>query len=466
MSINVRTRLRAPIKWLLRRRAAIPFVAFLVARSIRMPTPAPTSEKDGKDLTLLVFSRERWEQDLQSLARIPGIRLVELPTAMVLRINNLFDDPRYVVKADDFYLQTATEILDYRNEQIRYLQSVVWWLRRMLKIDAAVTCTYRYVREALWAVAFDRAGLPYIGWHKEFTVLEDRQIAQRVEETKARRFKFFGTHLCCVNDMARDLFIKAEVAKADQISKVGLLRADNLFQKWVAAPSGRPRVVLFSFGHLTGPFPDVPMRNYYFSRDDDFGFIELFRSVHADFADLARRNPGVDFLIKPKNVERGWIGEIESVVRNTLGVPLSDIRNCRIVSDSAPDLMRGSLANVVLNSTTAIESRILGCNTIIPAFAEAAGIHRDMIYFRDYFDLFAVAETRETYLSMLEAAIAGGDLRCGTRERLRSFLDRQIGNPDGMSAQRLAYVVRQIVSGHPSALGAGEAPSTASLAEV
>jgi hypothetical protein len=419
-------------------------------------------------LTLLVFSRERWLQDLESLSRVPGVRLIDMPTQIVSRVNQFFDDPRYVVKASRFFLQTEKEVLAYRDEQVRYLQSLVWWLQRMCKIDAAVTCTYRYVREVLWARAFDAAGVPYVGWHKEFTVLEERQIEQRVIETKAQGFRFFGTHLCCVNEAAREMFVKADVVKPDRITRVGLLRADNLFRQATEAQktNGRPRVVLFSFGHLTGPFPNAPTRNYYFSQDGDFGFIDLFRAAHADFADLARRHPEVDFLIKPKNVEPGWIGEIETVVRDSLAVALEEIPNCRIVSQPAPDLMRGSLANIVLNSTTVIESRLLGCNTIIPAFAEAAGIHRDMVYFRDYFDLFAVAETRESYTALIETAIGGGDLRCGAPERLRSFLDRQIGNSDGMSADRLANVARQVANGRTGSLAASEMPSAVSLAEV
>lgn len=436
----------------------------MVARSVKViHEPGEPSNA----LTLLVFSRERWAQDIEALARVPAVRLIEIPTQTVLRVNQIFDDPRYTVKADDFYLQIGEDVLAHREKQVRYLQGVVRWLRRFCKIDAAVTCTYRYVREALWAKAFDRAGVPYVGWHKEFTVLEERQIDQRAQEAKALGFRFFGTHLCCVNDAAREMFIKAQVATPDRITKVGLLRADNLFQQRTArAQGGRAHVVLFSFGHLTGPFPKVPTRNYYFSREGDYGFIDLFRAAHADFADLARRNPDVDFLIKPKNVEPGWIGEIEAVVQEELGVPLTSIPNCRIVSQPAPELMRGSLANVVLNSTTVIESRLLDCNTIIPAFAEAAAGHRDMVYFRDYFDLFAVADTRDAYTSLIESALAGGDLRRGTTERLHSFLDRQIGNADGKSAHRLAYVARQVANGRAGSLAAAEMFSGASLAKT
>src|SRR6185312_13211662 len=108
----------------------------------------------------------------------------------------------------------------------------------------------------------------------------------------------------------------------------------------------RPSVVLFSFGHLTGPFPAVPSRNYYFSQDGNYGFVELFAKVHAVFADAARRHPNVDFLVKPKYVLPGWIGEIDAVIRERLGVALADIPNCRIVANTAPELMRRSRANI------------------------------------------------------------------------------------------------------------------------
>jgi hypothetical protein len=109
--------------------------------------------------------------------------------------------------------------------------------------------------------------------------------------------------------------------------------------------------------------------------------------------------------------------------------------------------MSRSLANIVLNSTTVIESRLLDCNTIIPVLDEGAGIHRDMVYFRDFFDLFAVAGSTAQLSDLIDVAIQGGSLRRGTAERLKAFLDQQIGNPDGKSGERFLSVVRSVISG-------------------
>ena len=444
--INMLARsIRQISKSLLRQPIFAPLVAAMIVRSLEVVHEPKTG---AGALSLLIFSRERWDQDIEALARIPDVRLVSLPTGILERINALFHDPHFSVKANNYYQVADKDNLRHRHRQVAYLTKVMALVRVWAKLDAAVTCSFKYVREAPWSTACDRAGLPFVALHKEFTVLEPRHLESRIAESQGMGFRFFGTHLCCVNENARQLFARAGVFPAEKITKVGLLRVDNLYQPKAASTGDgqRKSVVLFSFGHLTGPFPSHPVRNYYFAKDDNFGFVELFKSVHAGFAELARKHPDIDFLIKPKNVEPGWIGEIRAVIESELGCSLDDIPNCRIVGEPAPDLMRQSLANIVLNSTTVIESRIAGRNTIIPLFAEAAGRHMDMVYFREFLDLFAVATSREDMTEKIERAIKGEILEHGSQARLNQLLERQIGNCEGRSAERLTRTIRAVVA--------------------
>lgn len=421
-------------------------------RPIRPASAARPTNPNQQALNVLVFSQERWRQDVDILSDIPGIRLLEMPTRTVELLNAILQPAktRKRYAAGEYFLETDTEILADRDLHAARVVRVLRWIRCWNRLDCAITGAFKYVREVPFARASVYIGLPFVALHKEFTVLETQHVGQRIQESRALGFRFFGSHLAVVSDTAKSLMSGAGIFPVSKITTIGLMRADKLHRQSAAspalAPAERPTVVLFSFGTLTGPFknPLPPLRSYYFSADGAIGFTELFRDVHGGFAELALKHPEADFLIKPKNVEDWWICEIDAAATEITGRRLADIPNLRVVATPAPELMRRSCANIVLNSTTVIESRILGRNTIMPVFAEAAGRHADMVYFRDFLDLFTIAGSKQQLQDFLEQALAGARFEQGTPQRLSAFLSQQIGNPDGRAAARFAELLHQL----------------------
>lgn len=427
---------------------------FLIALAVSCTLkPINTGRADGKTrLRVAVFSRERWRQDVETLGRIENLQLLDFPTRLVELINAILQPPRTRRRyaPGDYFLEADPMVLEDRDRHAARIAKVMQWVRKWRRLDCAVSGAFKYVREVPFARACNYINLPFVALHKEFTVLEPQHVAQRATEARNLGFRFFGSHLAVVSETAKKLMADAGIFPSTKISTIGLMRADSLHREahlpQATASSGqRPQLTLFSFGTLTGPFPSPlpPLRSYYFSADESCGFTELFADVHGGFAEMAIKHPEADFLIKPKNVEDWWIREIDAIVRSATGLQIRDIPNLRIVGDSAPILMRRSLANIVLNSTTVIESRVLDRNTIIPIFAEAAGRHADMIYFRDYLDLFSIAESKQGLQKLLEQALQGHDLRRGSPERLQAFLNQQIGNPDGRAAERFSELLHR-----------------------
>lgn len=412
-----------------------------------------SDSKDPGALTVLAFDPDRWTQDLLALAKVANIRIYTVPFSVSTRIHTLFFGTDPMPGIADYFLITDAAILARREAQTRYATAVLRYLKRWLKLDCAANPAIHYIVDFPWMRGGETAGVPFVTAHKEFTVLDDRQVRERIDRWKNRyRFKFLGTRLAMTNAIAEKLFVEADVAPLSKVTRTGLLRFDNLLRTSApAAPRDPVTVTLFSFGHLTGPFDSkAEPHGHYFTKHDDDGFVDLFKDTHVAFAEIARANPHAQFLIKPKNVERWWIEKIEWAVEEGLGVPLSAIPNCRVVADQAPDLIRRSVAAIGLNSTVVLETAALDRDLIMPIFAEAAGKYADKVYFPHFRDVFSVASSRAELSEMLTRVLRGERLKVPAPDRLNAMLDEYVGNHDGHSAERLAAVLHDVVRGRQS----------------
>lgn len=435
-----------------------PLFAGLLARRLEL-----LHDSDAPDaLNVLVFSSFRWEQDLEALAREGGVRLYAIDRPTMQWINALFSVPNREPHAE-YFLESDAEILRQRARHSTFVATLVRALLRRQRLDCAVTSAVHYRQEHCWAAGCDRAGLPFIALHKEFTILDDRHLPERIERFRGRGQKFLGSHVTVTNETAKTLFAESGVFPAEKIDVVGLLRMDNLlaFDGAPRRPKGqaKPCVTLFSFGHLCGGVT-APWRSHYFSLNDDAGFVDLFRNVHVAFAEAALRNPEATFKIKPKNVQPWWTDEIEKVIAEDLGMPLDAIPNCSIVDEPAPDLIAESAATIGFNSTVLIESRTLNCNTIMPCFDEAVGDYTHNVFFPDFRDVFAIADSKADLIVKLEHALAGEPLHPDQPDRVKALCRAYIGFDDGRTAARVMSVLR----GRAMGTGSAEAPDLSDAA--
>ena len=233
----------------------------------------------------------------------------------------------------------------------------------------------------------------------------------------------------------------------------GMLRLDEILQEnspyRQIAERPRPMVTLFSFAHLMGDFEDsMETRNVYFSLNGDEGFIDLFREVHVAFAKLAIARPDVDFVIKAKNVTDGWREEIDHVLRPALRKSISDIPNLEWSKTPALMLLRDSTAVIAFNSSVVLESRVLDRPTILPLFAEAMHPHSFQAYFLPFRDVFAVADSAETMVSLVERCLAGEKIMLENQQRLTEMIEYYGGRSDARNAERVVDVLRRYAAAY------------------
>jgi hypothetical protein len=393
---------------------------------------------------VLIFNENRWQQDLVALVGTRRLHLVAADIGLISRLHDFF--PKAAIpKPTEYFMETDDTVWRWRARRVEFLRHVARALRDTHGYAAIMTPAIHYATDIPWAEACEAEGIPFVTVHKEFTIIDERQLFDRADLWRKRGFRYLGRKLCVNNENARTLFLRAGVALPERIVVCGLLRSDN-----IASPDspyrrppdpGHPCATLFSFGHLTGPFSTTDTRSHYFSRLANEGFVELFRQVHVAFAEQAIAHPGVSFRMKLKNTEKWWIDEIEAVLRTDLGCSIADIPNLEVVNRWAPELIQESSVVICLNSTVVLESRILGRNTIIPVFAEAIDKYPNHVYFQNYLDQFAVATSKADLTDKIRRGLAGERLNPDRTARLDEMFTYYLGGCDGRAAHRVADVV-------------------------
>jgi hypothetical protein len=428
--------------------------AWVVGHYIRRRIEFLGGAKKSDAISLLMFSAYRFRQDIEVMVQHPRLRIYEIDQRLLEIVNAFFVESN-LTPNDQYFLESNSRILALREHKQRYIQTIARILARS-GIDCAATPSIQYKIEHDWAAAFDAAGLPFVGLHKEFTVIDEEQLPMRIDAHRNRKQKFLGTWLCVTNDTGHQLFVEAGVFPAEKISTIGLLRMDRLFDpgnEFRKRQSDKRQAVLFSFGHLSGGFGGVRRRSHYFSADDDAGFVELFRAVHVGFAELALENPEAEFTIKLKNQADWWRKEIRAVVQEDLGVAFDEIPNLNMRDITAPELIRDAHAVIGFNSTVLLESQILNRSTIIPCFAEAAGPLARYVYLKSYFDLFAIATSKEDMKAKVRLCFDNPDcLVTPDRDRCRQMMTDYLGFDDGKTLERLVSVLENCVASRPKGI--------------
>ena len=160
---------------------------------------------------------------------------------------------------------------------------------------------------------------------------------------------------------------------------------------------------------------------------------------------MSAKFPDIQFLIKLKNQNNNWKKRID---RLTLidGKKLIDLSNCNIVDIEAQNLMEGSLANIVFNSTTVIESLLSGSNTIFPIYHEAKKKFHREIYFKNHLNLFSLAESEKQLENLISKAVQGIELKKLKFNDIINLCNEQLGNSDGKSTDRFITNLNDILN--------------------
>ncbi|MBT3172762.1 MAG: hypothetical protein HN333_15185 [Rhodospirillaceae bacterium] len=212
-----------------------------------------------------------------------------------------------------------------------------------------------------------------------------------------------------------------------------------------AVPERRPCALFFSFTEKTG-LPFLPRKkmagvagNTEILGDsrDVLAWSELTRSFHDAAAELARRAPDIDVVIKSKADRRA----LEALRRHVTAhgdMPA----NLSIISGGDPmTLIAGANAVSGFISTALFEALAAGKPVVSPRFAEAT----DPAMADYLIDMAAAVDYADTPEALIEAMAAHARARVTPAAELSddssALLERWTGNADGGAGRRVAEAV-------------------------
>ena len=402
---------------------------------------------DPQGLCLLVLNQERYSADLQVLANRPDVTLESLPSNTQHLINAIWVSKIREISSDDpnaYLMNESDEVKRVRADLHRFLMRLISVLSKKLKIDGIVTCTFYYRQDREWESAGHAVGVPFFVLHKE-NMKDPVTHRQTIDRYQRKHFLFRGDRLFLANEYERYVVLSARCADPERISVVGALRMDALYA--TLSPgirSKKDKVVLFSTHHRLGLL-EIPGVEGVFNPDYSDGFINHFRILHGSFAQLALENPDKNFVIKTKWAGN-WFDEVTRAIRAVVGKEVSEIENL-VLTDSVPaqELINSASAVVGLNSTTLLEAKLAHVPVILPIFEEAAGKYYETnIYFRDYLDIFSVADSPQSLKKLVSDVISGIALE--QKPIPEDMVNKYLGYFDGCVADRVVDIMRQDIS--------------------
>ncbi|MCH8275769.1 MAG: hypothetical protein IH851_13385 [Armatimonadetes bacterium] len=417
-------------------------LVFFYARIVEEVDPGH-SRGDGNLPTLFALTSNRFRGDLEILARTGEFRVLQVPFAWQARLVNLFyplDTPREAMLQPEADEKIARMQRRYR----RFLRAFLPALYKKLGVDCVIGAAIGYVQDLDWGAVSEEVGVPYVVLHRECFVTNSAHF-RRFVEFSGKMGKFSGSHIIVHNEVARDAFIRSGYVSPDHISSLGCLRMDRFVQRVRENRPGarsRKKVVFFSFAPGVG----LLGRTGLWPKDRSFGFFALFENTHVAFAELARDNPEIDFIVKPKWGDH-WVDEIDRVLRNK-GIERRGIPNLQITAEADPQgLILDSDVVVGFGSTTLLEAAIAAKPVIVPYFDEALRPeYVDYIHLRDNLHVFDVAESPEALKALIVQRLEDPTVMAECIAARELLFERYVSSLRGDAVRRYIEAIKAVIA--------------------
>ena len=189
-----------------------------------------------KKNNLFILSSFRWKRDLEVLEDNKEFNFIYLKQSELSIINN-------------FYQFSSSSIKVKRN-----LKRFIKIFAKIFKVSAFVSCSCLYRVEKKLSDICNDVDIPFIAYHKEFTVLNSHFLKTRIKNLRKKQ-SFNGSHIFCINRKAKRLLLSSKIAKPNQISVNGLIRADKLIDNFNKKKKNRKKNCLVFLWTFYWPIP-------------------------------------------------------------------------------------------------------------------------------------------------------------------------------------------------------------------
>ena len=346
----------------------------------------------------------------------------------------------------DIAQSTDKNMLDMHDKAVDFSVEVLKHLLNMISISCITTVNNRYLDDYPWVLAFKRLGIPYVMLYRE-GLLNSKRVYDRSVYRNKRFVKFHGDKIIVQNLLTKEMFLESGIATKDQITICGSLRMDefvNKIRSYPHAQNKRKKFTLFYFPYSAILFGKklkqmVPNKTSYI---DIYGHSSgvwdgrktLFRDLHEVILKMAKNNPDIDFVIKPKKEVVGaksW-GFYEQVVSESK-IDVNSLNNYNVDSDiDVHQLIIDSNVICALQSTTVIESALAGKKVIFPLFNNYMKTSFFVDFgWKDDLHLFNVAKDRSEFESSVVDGLYGYEVSSDIQKGRDRLFEKYFFNSNG-----------------------------------
>ncbi len=405
--------------------------------------------------TILALDSERYRGDLDVLAKSDKFRVLHIRQGWqksLIQAKLKGGHSICEVKSADsgtnlYYMHKKTQSL---------VLDVLENLYKIIDVDCVTTVHFKYLPDYYWTLASERLNVVYVMLYRECNLMSPIIFDLVGNFMKGQKY-FHGSHVIVHNQKCKDIFIESNFFTGDKVTVAGALRMDRLIDIMIKDgqyTNQKKRFTLFYFpinstffGHKT---KTLDLKKYGFIDNFWSKKEEFFTVLHRTILKLAKENPDIEFVIKPKKIfmyQDTW-GYYEKIVKdfkmtegnldNYVVDPDADVHNLIVNSD----IVCGG------QSTTSVESLMLGKRVIIPMFFGFTNtVYLGQFPWRDYLDLFDTAtnpiEFEKIFYDAMQLTEIDSNIMEKRRELYLQCFDDLSGDAIGKYTKTITDVINQ-----------------------
>ena len=379
--------------------------------------------KEKNRYTILALDSGRYRGDLDVLSVDEKFRILHIKQGWAGSLIRFFyyKESHKIKKYKLYYIVDITQatdqnLLDMHSKAVDFATEVLKHLLNMVSISCVTTVNNRYLEDYPWILAFKKLRIPHIMLYREGLV-NSRRVYDRSVYRNKRIAKFHGNKIIVPNLLTKKMFLESGITTEDQIAVCGSLRMDSFINKInsnTSIQNKRKKFTLFYFPYSHTIFGKNSKQRTY----EEPSYLEiyghtsgiwdgrkaLFRQLHEVILKMAKNNPNIDFVIKPKTEMMGtesWDFYKQVVIESKIDI--DSLSNYSIEPDiDVGQLIIDSSVICALQSTTVLESALAGKRVILPLFNNymKTNFFEDFGW-RDDLYLFDVAKNEDEFESLV-----------------------------------------------------------------
>ena len=327
---------------------------------------------NGNRNTLLLLDSARYRGDIDALASNNMFRILHITQGwQSLLVGCLFESDESL--HDIIFAKNGSQLYRKNIITIDFVTHVLGYLYKMIRVDAVVTVHFKYINDYHWVLSSEKMNIPHIMLYRECNLFSDsiyRHLLKKIED----QGKFIGSHIIVHNEISKKAFLDGNFSQKGRISVCGALRMDKLLENLKNNPCGlgnfskKKKFILFYFPYnsTTFGYSKRAIANGSFWKYSK----KLFKELHISIIQLAVEYPDIEFIIKPKReflLEKDW--EFFKKVLKDSNIDISKLSNYKIEPEmDVHNIIINSDVICGLQSSTTIESAIIGKKVILPLF--------------------------------------------------------------------------------------------------